>query len=84
MSPIVLYMFLVIFIGNLYVYIQAYKILKNKSTKNISMEAFAVSLFAQINWFIYGVYIGNPVIIFSSTMLIIGCILVMSIIFLLK
>ena len=45
-------------------YPQAIKIIKRKSSKDVSLLTFSIMLFGTIVWFIYGISIGNlPVII---------------------
>ena len=45
-------------------YPQAIKILKRKSSKDVSLLTFSIFLFGTIIWFLYGISIGNlPVII---------------------
>jgi uncharacterized protein with PQ loop repeat len=64
-------------LSNVMFFIQAYKILRTKSSKVISIPAFVMSLLGAISWLVYGLLIQNNTVIFASGISTIGIILVL-------
>lgn len=53
-------------------YPQAWKILKSKSAKDISVPAFIIFAFGTASWLLYGLYLGDMVIILSFGLGVVG------------
>lgn len=64
--------------GNMFFYIQAGKIFWNRSAESVSVEAFAVALWAVMSWFAYGVVLKNRVLIVANIVGTIGAALVVT------
>lgn len=64
-------------------YPQAYKIIKNKSSKNISLISYTLFSLGTLTWFIYGLSINSLPIIISFSLGVIGSwlVLILSIIY---
>ncbi|MGV8087397.1 MAG: SemiSWEET family sugar transporter [Candidatus Woesearchaeota archaeon] len=58
-------------------YPQAYKILKSKSSKDISITSYSIFSIGTLIWFIYGIVINSLPIIFSFALGVIGSWLVL-------
>ena len=71
------YMFFAGVIGQLLFYFQAYEIFSTQSAHSVSKPAFYIGFFSLASWFIYGLMIKNKVLIFSNTIALIGCGLVL-------
>ncbi|MBK9973301.1 MAG: hypothetical protein IPP14_00745 [Planctomycetes bacterium] len=72
------YMFVVGVGGNLFFYIQAGKIFYHQSAESVSLEAFAVALWAVMSWFVYGLALKNYVLIIANIVGTIGAALVVT------
>jgi MtN3 and saliva related transmembrane protein len=55
---------------------QAYKIYKNKSSKNISFISYSIFTFGAYIWFIYGLLLSDIPLIISYSLAVIGTTLV--------
>ena len=64
-------------LSNVMFFIQAYKILRTKSAKVISIPAFVMSLLGAVSWLLYGLLIQNHTVIFANVISTIGIILVL-------
>lgn len=60
------YMYLVGIGGNLFFYIQAWEIFTRRSAGDVSLVAFSVALWAVTSWFVYGLFLRNPVLIIAN------------------
>lgn len=60
------YMYLVGIGGNLFFYIQAWEIFTRRSAGDVSLIAFSVALWAVTSWFVYGLFLRNPVLIIAN------------------
>ncbi|PIN91145.1 hypothetical protein COU57_01830 [Candidatus Pacearchaeota archaeon CG10_big_fil_rev_8_21_14_0_10_32_14] len=58
-------------------YPQAYKIYKNKSSKDVSIFAFLIFSLGTLTWFLYGLTIGDVPIIIGFILGVIGSFLVL-------
>ena len=66
------YMYLIAILGASFLYVQAYRIYEEKSSKDVSTFAFWIVLFVSLNWLIYGFLLEKKVILLSSILGIIG------------
>lgn len=60
------YMYLVGIGGNLFFYIQSWEIFTRRSAGDVSLVAFSVALWAVTSWFVYGLFLRNPVLIIAN------------------
>lgn len=60
------YMYVVGIGGNLFFYIQAWRIFSTQSARDVSMTAFVVALWAVASWFMYGVVLRNWILIIAN------------------
>lgn len=60
------YMYLVGVGGNLFFYIQSFEIFTTRSAGDVSLVAFSVALWAVASWFVYGLFLRNPVLIIAN------------------
>ena len=67
--------------GSLYLYIQAFKIISTKVTAGVSQLAFIITLISGSAWLMYSFVIKDPVIRISSTLGIIGSLLILFLLF---
>lgn len=56
----------VAFLGSCGYYLQAYRIFKRKSAKDLSLPGYSISLFSSINWLAYGLMIKDIPLISSG------------------
>lgn len=66
MSLINYYMSAVAFLGSCGYYLQAYRIFKRKSAKDLSFPGYSISLFSSVNWLVYGIMIKDIPLISSG------------------
>ena len=62
--------------ANLGLFLQSYKIIKNKSSKNVSVYMYIINLISAIVWIYYAYTISEYSIVIINTVAIIGCTLV--------
>lgn len=72
------YMFVIGIVGQLLFYFQAYQIFSLKSACSVSLVGFCISLISLISWGIYGVVIKSKVLLLSNIVGFIGCVLVLT------
>lgn len=72
------YMFFIGIVGQLLFYFQAYQIFSLKSACSVSLVGFCISLVSLISWGIYGIVIKSKVLILSNIVGFIGCVLVLT------
>lgn len=60
------YMYLVGIGGNMFFYIQSWEIFTRRSAGDVSLVAFSVALWAVTSWFVYGLFLRNPVLIIAN------------------
>ena len=76
-------MIVVVIVESSFLFIQAGKAFRSKSTSDLELSAFLILLVASILWVIYGWWLlKDATLIFSSSMFVIGSILVIVAIFL--
>lgn len=63
-------------IANLGLILQSYKIIKNKSSKNVSIYMYFITLISAIVWEYYAYTINEYSIVIINTVAIIGCLLI--------
>ena len=78
------YMIFIAVFGSLYLYIQAFKIITTGVTAGISQLAFIITLISGSAWFTYSFVVKDPVIRVSSTLGIIGSLLILFLLFKLR
>ncbi|MCI0651607.1 MAG: SemiSWEET family transporter [Planctomycetes bacterium] len=66
------YMIAVGILGNGIFFVQAYTIFGTKSAKDVSLAAFGIALWAAASWLVYGVHLGNRVVIIANVLAVAG------------
>ena len=67
---------MIVNLGQAVHYIQAWKIFRTKSSEDISLAAYILTLVLIVHWLFYGIHIKNKVLVLAEFLGIFGCILV--------
>ena len=70
-------LYVISWLGNVFLYVQLAEIISKKDSKTVSLSAYAVLLVSAISWFIYGYLLRDIPLLISGALQIIGVLLLL-------
>ena len=67
-------LYIITWLANIFLYIQLFTIVSDKSSKGISLPAYIIFLVSGISWFIYGFLLKDVVLLISNIIKLVGVI----------
>ena len=70
-------LYVISWLGNVFLYVQLAKIIKEKDSSSVSMAAYGILLISSISWFTYGFLLKNLPLLISGSIQMVGVILLL-------